>query len=366
MEEPPLPPQPYQPPPYQLLPAADAEGVYGYGPAALAAANVAAIAAAAEAAAAGVGGMEEEDEDEEGSYFDDDDVDDEVEWEPVPAPAAEQQVLVQQGWGYYAVAPPPSHLAPVWTAADRVVKGLEEAVRRAYLDGIAAASQAAAAVLGADPRFGPAFATPAGVLARIAFGKERETPLMIASRWNNSPLAEMLLRPVAEGGCGADPNVRDERGGTALNRACLGGHMECVQLLIRAGAHVFPPQAAATETQYTPLMEAVVYERTRLVRFLLDHYRAHAGTPARLTAALDHLSFRDQSAVYGAAREGAFAEARMLLAEGAWPGGADYAGRTPHGRARSLRYEEVALMIEVRLYWWLFVWIVWVWSQLSP
>ena len=53
----------------------------------------------------------------------------------------------------------------------------------------------------------------------------------------------------------------------ALHKACQGGHLEVVKLLVEAGAHI---DLQATTTGHTPLVEAIWFKSDDIVAYLID------------------------------------------------------------------------------------------------
>jgi ankyrin repeat protein len=87
------------------------------------------------------------------------------------------------------------------------------------------------------------------------------TVLMISAGQANPGLTEILLN------AGADVLTADSRaGGTALHKACQGGSVECVRLLVDAGAFI---DSVAPTTGHTPLVDALWYKYPDIVEYLL-------------------------------------------------------------------------------------------------
>ncbi|HET9834856.1 MAG TPA: ankyrin repeat domain-containing protein, partial [Rhodanobacteraceae bacterium] len=115
-------------------------------------------------------------------------------------------------------------------------------------------------------------------------------------RWSTWPLPRRPLRagdlPIAAA-CGDadavsrllelgfDIDTRDERGASALLRACGAGHVETAQRLLQARADA----ALAADSGATPLSAAVSARRTELVKLLLEHgAKADQRLPGNATA----------------------------------------------------------------------------------
>ena len=109
-----------------------------------------------------------------------------------------------------------------------------------------------------------------------------ETGLHIATRQKNLAYVKFLI------GQGANANMRNKKGETALVIACNLGFTEAVPVLIAAGARV----DESSSTGETPLITAVHNRNIALMRFLLqagaDPDRAdNSGRTARDYASLD-------------------------------------------------------------------------------
>lgn len=88
------------------------------------------------------------------------------------------------------------------------------------------------------------------------------SPLMLAAGAGAVAVAERLIAQ------GASVNELDARAGaTALHKACQGGHLNCVKLLVEAGAWI---DAQATSTGHTPLFEAIWFKADDIVAYLLS------------------------------------------------------------------------------------------------
>jgi ankyrin repeat protein len=80
---------------------------------------------------------------------------------------------------------------------------------------------------------------------------------------------------------GFDMNTRDERGASALLRACGAGHLETAQRLLQSRADA----ALAADSGATPLSAAVSARRTEVVKLLLEHgAKADQRLPGNATA----------------------------------------------------------------------------------
>lgn len=108
-------------------------------------------------------------------------------------------------------------------------------------------------------------------------------PLLAAAGTGRADLVSRLL---AEG---ADPRTVDSRAGaTALHKACQRGSLECVRLLIEAGALI---DAQCVSTGHTALVEAIWFKHVDVVEYLLDR-GAGLGIETHYGFALDqHINY---------------------------------------------------------------------------
>jgi ankyrin repeat protein len=88
------------------------------------------------------------------------------------------------------------------------------------------------------------------------------TPLMIAAGQGNVAMVELLLKNTA------DPLSIDRNAGVSvLHKACQGGSLDVVRLLVERGAFIDLPAAT---TGHTPLMDALWFKWPAIVDYLLD------------------------------------------------------------------------------------------------
>jgi ankyrin repeat protein len=87
--------------------------------------------------------------------------------------------------------------------------------------------------------------------------------LVHAATWRGAHAVETLLR------AGADPNVPDRDGTTALYRAAVSGDEAAVHILLAAGAD--PDLESAAETEGLPICAASSWGYVAVVRELLAH-----------------------------------------------------------------------------------------------
>ena len=100
-----------------------------------------------------------------------------------------------------------------------------------------------------------------------------------------------------------DVNVTDQESQSALYKAAMDGHVEIIEMLLKAGGD----PNIQTSQLFTPLMAAAYYGFTEVVRLLVTHQ----GIEADLT---DNL---DQTSLYKAAGEGHIEVVELLLNAGA-------------------------------------------------
>lgn len=93
-----------------------------------------------------------------------------------------------------------------------------------------------------------------------AVNQDGETPLMSAA-WDEENLEQMRLLITA----GADVNLVDELGESALSTACNECNTDAAKLLVEAGADV----NVANDEGHTPLMSAAMWSEAELVEILL-------------------------------------------------------------------------------------------------
>lgn len=95
----------------------------------------------------------------------------------------------------------------------------------------------------------------------------KHAPFVIAAEEGNLEVLELLWRFA-----GADPNLLNRNEGTtALRSACMRGHIDCVEWLLKQGADASLPN---TETGSTPLLVAVLFKHEDVVKCLLEHRTA--------------------------------------------------------------------------------------------
>jgi uncharacterized protein len=84
---------------------------------------------------------------------------------------------------------------------------------------------------------------------------------MYATAKGNLDIFQILLA------AGADVNIKDRSGETALSKAAYWGHLEIVNLLLSAGAEV---NGIDNEEGSAPLMNAIYFGRIQIVEILLS------------------------------------------------------------------------------------------------
>ena len=88
-----------------------------------------------------------------------------------------------------------------------------------------------------------------------------ETPLAVACRFGYTEAARVLLE------CGADPKIRDKYDRSPLERASENGHVEVIRVLLQYGSDV----TAQDYTGTTPLHTSSAYGQPESARVLLEH-----------------------------------------------------------------------------------------------
>ncbi len=88
------------------------------------------------------------------------------------------------------------------------------------------------------------------------------TPLMLAACQGDVEMVRLLLDRHADPLC-----VDRLAGASVLHKACQGGSLEIVQLLVEGGAFVNLPAAT---TGHTPLMDALWYKWPKVVKYLVE------------------------------------------------------------------------------------------------
>lgn len=133
-------------------------------------------------------------------------------------------------------------------------------------------------------------------------------------------LADLLAAAGAgSGGAGAaSVDTPGPDGDTALHLAALYGRLECVRLLLEAGAHA---AARNPEDLTTPLHDAAAGGYLDVVRALLDDPRGAASLQAQ--------DSDGDTPLHNAARGGHGHVVNFLLARGAAPAARNHAGKTP-------------------------------------
>jgi uncharacterized protein len=148
------------------------------------------------------------------------------------------------------------------------------------------------------------------------------TALFVAAQ---TPASDVLGELLA---AGADVNVQDPFGITALTRATLRGHVENVRLLLQAGADPNLP------AQMTPLMAAAYCDSPPCAQLLIAS-----------GADLNARGAQGTTALMVAARAGHLDMVQLLLAAGADPLIRCDRGQTAADIARDAGYSEVAALL---------------------
>jgi uncharacterized protein len=155
------------------------------------------------------------------------------------------------------------------------------------------------------------------------------TPLTAASEQGQVEVIRYLLDE------GAQVNLRDRSGDSALDEVCYHGQLEAASLLLAHGADA----AAAGDEGDTPLMLASARGHTNVVALLLAH---GCGDINRQTTEYG------RTAVHSASWNGYVRVVRALLGAEADPHIVDRVGETPLVTAVRLDHEECVAVLEVR------------------
>jgi RNA polymerase sigma factor (sigma-70 family) len=134
--------------------------------------------------------------------------------------------------------------------------------------------------------------------------------------------------------CGADVNAKaGDRQGTPLHNIAATNRISRAGILLEHGADV----NIQAEDGATPLVVAVLYDRTEMIEFLLVH-----------GAKIDLATHNGFTPLHVAAWHGCKAAAQMLLDHGADINKANDAGRTPLEIARERGHDDLAALIRSR------------------
>lgn len=154
-------------------------------------------------------------------------------------------------------------------------------------------------------------------------------PLHIAAGRGKEDVLRVLIEAYIQ--CGMDIDSTANDGGTALEFACHGGYIECVKMLVSAGANV---DAVVDDRGRTPLMNAATTDKAQVARVLLD-----AG------AEIDRIHYTGITAVQIAAFTGSLNILRVLISEGANLDHVDNRGFTPLRAALVGQHPEAAMIL---------------------
>jgi ankyrin repeat protein len=167
-----------------------------------------------------------------------------------------------------------------------------------------------------------------GLDVNLPFNGPREVPLMHAVSNKIDDLVGYLLE------IGADPNARDEFGGTALKRAAAGGEVRYVQSLLNHGANL----SAVDNHGADAMQSAARGNRVEVLQFLRD-----AGA---------NLDSRDKSGatpLICAAKVGSYDGVKWLLDNGAAANAVDEDRRDAVFYARRNRHTAIVELLEQSL-----------------
>ena len=140
-------------------------------------------------------------------------------------------------------------------------------------------------------------------------------PLHIAAECNKVDVVRLLLQS------SIDPSARDHSERTALKIAAAQGYSEIVKLLVE---HKADP-SLSDNCSYTPLMAAVRRGHTACTRSLIQAYHDRGLD----SVALDATNYRNETALFIAAKENFSKDLGLLIAAGANLERADLNGWTP-------------------------------------
>jgi len=157
------------------------------------------------------------------------------------------------------------------------------------------------------------------------------TPLIQASTFGQPLVVDALLQ------AGARVSFVRKDGVTALYMACQKGDLECVRLLIRAGADV--DQANTDEIHDSPLIKASVKNHVHVVIALIA-----AGCNVNYIRPIDGTTALIQASQYYCTDV-----VRTLLISGANPRIANHYGYTALYLAKTCEYAEIIALLEARL-----------------
>ena len=127
-----------------------------------------------------------------------------------------------------------------------------------------------------------AFLLQHGIDVNLKRNSDGFTPLIIAEKMGEHTIAHMLLQ------AGADPNVQDKQGRTAVHYAAGDGDLSMLRLLMKHGGRVY-----YKSDYFSPLMFAAGNGHTDIIEELINHYGADPnfcpdGTYTALTDAVQN------------------------------------------------------------------------------
>lgn len=185
--------------------------------------------------------------------------------------------------------------------------------------------------------------------------KGLDTMLHRAARGGHSGVVAWLVAPRADGGGGANANLKNKDARAALHEAAWAGRVEVAEVLLRARADL----TALDKARQTPLHRAAAAGHAQMCAALLD-WRADgevdiapAATPrAGFVAHVDMKDVLGFTAAHLAAKQGHAAVLAILIERGADVNTATRQGSTPlHDAARSGSAEAVGTLLRAGADW---------------
>ncbi|XP_038073028.1 poly [ADP-ribose] polymerase tankyrase-like [Patiria miniata] len=154
--------------------------------------------------------------------------------------------------------------------------------------------------------------------------KTMVTPLMIAAKYGRAQNIETLIKNIKSGAASSEENPekmavghKTKKGHFAIHYAAEGGHVDCVQSLVKHGAAV-ESMESALNNKITPLMIAAERGYFRLAKVLIEE----------LGAVIEKRDKIKRTSLMLACMNGHYPVATLLLRKGADPNAKDSSGNT--------------------------------------